>query len=166
MWTAIILVSSFSLRTNHSTETALKAKNDLLCFLDNNKAVFIAFQDMSAAFDTVDHDILLGRLNYKFGIKHKFKSWFSVYLRDHFTKVPTDDDFSEDIVMRYSLPQGSITGPHRFILYTSPVGNIMRALISLSTLMLMIYSCTLGLIPDVKVCLSGCLLVLMSSMSG
>ena len=103
---------------------------------------------------------LLGRLNYKF--KHKFKSWFSVYLRDRFTKVPTDDDFSEDIVMRYSLPQGSITGPHRFILYTSPVGNIMRALISLSTLMLMIYSCTLGLIPDVKVICEGVLVRLSS----
>ena len=83
--------------------------------------------DMSAAFDTVDHDILLGRLESNFGIKHLVKSWFSTYLRDRVTKVSIDGDFSDDHVMRYSLPQGSIIGPHGFILYTSPVGNIMRS---------------------------------------
>ena len=55
------------------------------------------------------------------------KSWFSTYLRDRVTKVSIDDDFSDDHVMRYFLPQGSIIGPQGFILYTSPVGNIMRA---------------------------------------
>ena len=55
------------------------------------------------------------------------KSWFSTYLRDRVTKVSIDGDFSDDHVMKYSLPQGSIIGPHWFILYTSPVGNIMRA---------------------------------------
>ena len=43
------------------------------------------------------------------------------------TKVPIDGDFSDDHVMRYSLLQGSIPGPHRFNSYTSPVGNIMYA---------------------------------------
>ena len=54
------------------------------------------------------------------------RSWFSTYLRDRVTKVSIDGDFSDDHVMRYSLWQGSIIGPHWFILYTSPVGNIMR----------------------------------------
>ena len=117
-----------SYKRHHSTETALlKVKNDLLCSLDNNKAVLMVLLDMSAAFDTVDHDILLDRLESKFGIKHMVKSWFSTYLRDRVTKVSIDGDFSDDHVMRYSLPQGSIIGPHGFILYTSPVGNIMRA---------------------------------------
>ena len=62
--------------------------------------------DMSAAFDTVDHDILLDRLESKFGIKHMVKSWFSTYLRDRVTKVSIDGDFSDDHVMRYSLAAG------------------------------------------------------------
>ena len=83
--------------------------------------------DVSATFDTVVHDILLGRLESKFDIKQMVKSWFSTYLRDRVTKVSIDGDFSHDHVMRYSLPQGSIIGPHGFILYTSTVCNIMRA---------------------------------------
>ena len=114
-----------SYKRHHSTETALlKVKNDLLCSLNNNKAVLMVLLDMSAAFDTVDHDILLDRLRSKFGIKHMVKSWFSTYLGDRVTKVSIDGDFSDDHVMRYTLPYGSIIG---FILYTSPVGNIMRA---------------------------------------
>ena len=83
--------------------------------------------DMSAGFDTVDHDILLDRLESKFGIKHMVKSWFSTYLRDRVTKVSIDGDFSDDHVMIYTFPEGSIIGPHGFILYTSSAGNIMRA---------------------------------------
>ena len=121
-----LLQSSY--KRHHSTETALlKVKNDLLCSLDNNKAVLMVLLDMSAAFDTVDHDILLDRLESKFCIKHMVKSWFSTYLRDRVTKESIDGDFSDNHIMRYSLPQGSIIGPHGFILYTSPVGNIMRA---------------------------------------
>ena len=94
-----------SYKRHHSTETALlKVKNDLVCYLDNNKAVLMVLLDMSAAFDTVDHDILLDRLKSKFGIKHMVKSWFSIYLRDRVTKVSIEGDFSDDHVMRYSLP--------------------------------------------------------------
>ena len=58
-----------SYKRHHSTETALlKVKNDLLRSLDNNKAVLMVLLDMSAAFETVDHDILLARLESKIGI--------------------------------------------------------------------------------------------------
>ena len=106
-----------SYKRHHSTKTAK----------ENNKAVLMVLLDMSAAFDTVDHDILLDRLESKFGIKHMVKSWFSTYLRDRVTKVSIDGDSSDNYIMRYSLPQKSIIGPHGFILYTSPVGNIMRS---------------------------------------
>ena len=97
---------------------------------------------MSAAFDTVDHDILLGILESEFGIKHMIESWFSTYLRDRVTKVSVDGDFLNDHVMRYSLPQGSIIGPHGFILYYIPplLAISCVLLISLSTHMLMIYN--------------------------
>ena len=117
-----------SLRTNVTLIQKLPSLNDLLCSLCNNKAVFMVLLDMSPTFDTVDHDILLGRLESKFGIKHNIKSWISTYGRDLVTKVSIDGDFSDGHVMRYYLPQGSIIDPHGFILYTSPVGNIMRAI--------------------------------------
>ena len=98
--------------------------------------------DMSAAFDAVDPDILLDRLESKFGIKHIVKSWFSTYFRDRVTKVSIDGDFSDDHVMRYSLP---------FILYTSPVGNIMRAFDISFHANAEVYNCMPSLIPDLKV---------------
>ena len=144
----------------------------LLCSLDNDKAVLMVLLDVPAAFDTVDRDILLDRLESRFGIRDMVKSWFSTYLGGRVTEVSIDGDFSDDHVLRYSLPQGSIIGPRGLILYTSPVGNIMRAFdfSDLSTPMLMIHNCMPSLIPDlgvvVGVCSPGCLLVLVSLMSG
>ena len=65
----------------HSTETALlKIQSDFLMSLDNGKAVVLAFLDMSAAFDTVNHKILLSRLSESFGIKGMALKWFNSYL--------------------------------------------------------------------------------------
>ena len=65
----------------HSTETALlKIQSDILMSLDNGKAVVLVFLDMSAAFDTVNHKILLSRLSESFGIKGMALKWFNSYL--------------------------------------------------------------------------------------
>ena len=70
-------------RSNHSTETALvKVLNDILCSIDEGDAVILALLDQSAAFDTVDHGILLHRLSADFGISGTARAWFSSYLSD------------------------------------------------------------------------------------
>ena len=54
----------------HSTETALlRVHNDILCSLDQNKSVILLLLDLSAAFDAVDHAILIPRLSNRFGVK-------------------------------------------------------------------------------------------------
>ena len=72
----------------HSTETAmLRVKNDVLHALDDGNAVLLVCLDLSAAFDTVDHAILLDRLEKRVGITGKCLKWFRSYLSDRFQKV-------------------------------------------------------------------------------
>ena len=67
----------------HSTETALlRVHDDILRAVDRGCTVVLLLLDLSAAFDTVDHDLLLHRLNTRFGIKGKVFAWFKSYLAD------------------------------------------------------------------------------------
>ena len=77
------LFSSFqsAYRPGHSTEPALfKVANDILLAMDEDKLSVLVLLDLSAAFDTIDHDILLHRLQYVFGIQGTVLSWFRCYL--------------------------------------------------------------------------------------
>ena len=98
----------------------------MLNHLDANKAAFLVLLDMSAAFDTVDHNILVNRLDNRFGITGQVKSWFQSYLSSRTIQVKIQQDLSRSHTMNYSLPQGSIIGPLGFTLYVSPVGDIIR----------------------------------------
>ena len=61
----------------HSTKTALvRIQNDILCAIDNNEFVILLFLDLSVAFDTVDHSILLSRLRNRFGVIGTAAAWF------------------------------------------------------------------------------------------
>ena len=65
----------------HSTKTALvRVQNDILCAIDNNESVILLLLDLSAAFDTVDHSILLSRLHDRFGVNRTAAAWFESYL--------------------------------------------------------------------------------------
>ena len=62
----------------HSTEMALiRVHNDILTAIDNRRTVILLLLDLSAAFDTVDHDILLSRLHERFGVTGKPFLWFN-----------------------------------------------------------------------------------------
>ena len=74
-------VNQSAYKNRHSTETALlKVTNDTALALDENKAAFLIMLDLSAAFDTIDHDILIHRLEHGFGIKGTVLQWFSSYI--------------------------------------------------------------------------------------
>ena len=114
-------------RPHHSAETALvKVCNDLLCSLDKRKAFILVLLDMSAAFDTIDHGIMLSRLNDRFGISGTALKWFESYMENHSQNIQMHDTISEEQAVAFGVPQGSVLGPLLFISYTAPLCDIAR----------------------------------------
>lgn len=111
----------------HSCETALlRVQNDILHAIDNRNCVVLLLLDLSAAFDTVDHGILLNRLHSKFGIRGNVLKWFKSYLSDRSQYVALDGGSSDCAKLDCGVPQGSVLGPILYLLYTSPVADILR----------------------------------------
>ena len=112
---------------HHSTETALvKVSNDLLNASDKGLISILVLLDLSAAFDTIDHQILLQRLEHLISMKGTALSWFKSYLSDRFQFVHVNDESSIHTKVRHGVPQGSVLGPILFTLYMLPLGNIIR----------------------------------------
>ena len=112
---------------NRSTETALlKVKSDILDAVDRQEVTFLVLLDLSAAFDTVDHDILLSRLYHRIGICETALQWIKSYLSSRTSCVCIDGKLSKPSPLKYGVPQGSVKGPLDFIIYTLPVGDIIR----------------------------------------
>ena len=116
-------------RANHSTKTALlKVKADLLDAMDGKEVVCLILLDLSVAFDTVSHNILLNHLHYWFGITDTALALVRDYLsnRTHRKSVEVDGKKAEShkVLLKQGVPQGSILGPLLFTLYISPIGDI------------------------------------------
>ena len=112
-------------RMFHSTETALlRVHSDVLAQLDKRNMVAMVLLDLSAAFDTIDHAVLLERLNRKFGIRSLALAWLSSYLSNRCQCVVVNNTSSADATLKYGVPQGSVLGPLLFSLYVTPLADI------------------------------------------
>lgn len=99
-------------KNKHSTETALlKITNYLLLETDNQRVVFKAFLDLSAAFDTVDHNMLVSRSDTMFGVKGAALDWFKSYLNGRTQSVIIGNVMSEKKPLKGGVAQGSVLGP-------------------------------------------------------
>ena len=114
-------------RSKHSTETALlKVTNDLLLSSDTGSLNILILLDLSAAFDTINHSILLSRLQSTLGITGTALSWLGSYLSDRHQFIAINNCQSATTPLIHGVPQGSVLGPLLFILYMLPLGQILR----------------------------------------
>ena len=95
----------------HSSETALlRVHNDILRSIDNGERVILVLLDLSAAFDAVNHELLLSRLSTRYGLCGSVLKWFTSYLTTR-TQFMDINGTSSTIL---------------YVLYTSPVADIIR----------------------------------------
>ena len=114
-------------RQLHSTETALlRVQNDIYQAVDSEGGAILVLLDLSAAFDTIDHQKLLELLDYSFGIRGDALKWFKSHLQGRTQTVQIGSSQSDPVTLKYGVPQGSVLGPILFTMYTTPLGNIIR----------------------------------------
>ncbi len=82
--------------------------------------------DLSAAFDTIDHNIILNRLENFVGLSRSALAWFKSYISDRQQFKAVNEEVSYRSQVQYGVPQGSALGPLLFTLYMLPLGNIIR----------------------------------------
>ena len=116
-----------------STKTSvLKVHADILKAMDKQEITCLMLLDLLAAFDTTDHEILLIRLEKRFGIKGTVNKWIESYITNQYQcviigDVNTDGATSNPIRVSQGIPQGSVLGPVLFILHTSSLGYLCRS---------------------------------------
>jgi len=80
--------------------------------------------DLSAAFDTVDHSILMEVLERRFGVEGNALGWLAEFLRERSQVVRVGESESDSLPLHFSVPQGSVLGPKRFIKYTEDIDDL------------------------------------------
>ena len=110
--------SQFAYKTNHNTETMmLSIVDDALNGFDNDKCTVIVFLDLSAAFDTIDHETLLNILSEEIGIKGIALQWFRSFLTGRTQRVNINNHLSDILLVLFGAPQGTVLGPRLFSIY-------------------------------------------------
>ena len=115
-------------RRHHSTETALlRVVSDIIRAVDSGKVALLSLLDLSAAFDTVDHSILLDCLHVAFGIGGAALRWIRTFLTARTQQVRYLGSLSSVGQLAFGVPQGSFLGPLLYVLYTAGLFEIIES---------------------------------------
>ena len=119
-------IAQSSYRRNYSTETALlRVKNDILLNINRQHVTLLVLLDLSAAIDTVDHNIMLETLH-KLGFKSNVLEWFRSYLSGRCQRVSVRECQLKRFHLNCGIPQGSCLGPLLFTIYSSSLLDVIR----------------------------------------
>ncbi len=124
-------------KQHNSTETALtRVNSDILQAVDKDGAAILVLLDLSAAFDTIEHSLLLHTLENDMMVSGTALKWFKSYLSGRTQTVLAKGSTSSSRALNCGVPQGSVLGPILFTTYTRPLGKIIAS----ALLMYMLYA--------------------------
>ena len=131
---------------HHSTETALlKVKNDILMNMENQKVTLLVLLDLSTAFDTVDHRILLDCLQFDFGISGSALNWIESYLSNRTQRIYIAECYRVILIVNLEFHKAAVSGHYYF---PSMLANFLRLsnhIFLIPIVMQMTCNCTLPL---------------------
>ena len=100
--------------------------------MEQQEVTIVVLLDLSAAFDMVDHDLLLSRHHKRFGISDTTLALYDSFLWPRQMQVSVNDTYSEKLNLKYGVPQGSCSGAKNFMAYCAPIGDLIPSDIDLS----------------------------------
>ena len=113
--------------THHSTKITLLNIHNILFNMAKGSVTALTLLNLSATFDTIDHTILLDRLNVYYDISELALGWFQSNLAGRTHSVKVGNTLSHPAALQYGVAQGSVLGPILFSLYTNPISSIIHS---------------------------------------